>query len=899
MAMTTSATQTIKGLEISALVTGGFRYVSVIGSTAATNASVLNYFNYGSGVGAWRNAVVTTPGGFNAPANSANIDNIVAMAFSPNFASDYMAVALSEQIGGVEGNGTLSLHVLSFNSLRWDNIVASGYPVAVTAETGNLTITVNKASVALGPDYMGGDETLRMAFVGADITGTAVTGGVWRCNDSTAARKIFDTAGINSIAYDGTSLAAGAYGTNNVYRSSDPLSATPTFTGARSLKKIGIDATTNDQVQVMYIGATLFGAKQGTGGAMSKSLDAGNTWNDFTLINMSLTFLDDVLPSADGATWYLAVRDANLSCIFRMSPMQRVLCEPVATANDLMLRGISTDANVVYAADKGGTTIYYSADGGVSRWQQRLNVPATIADMTIESQNVVYFGSGVNVYKSINNGFTWNLPVNTTMSSGAVYTMLSLGENKLLVGTTTGGVLWSKDGATTWTRSLGLAPGSTNAQVAATGLETGNFVFAAPGSSKAIWRCEIGPSNPINEFKDMSLTTVYPQTATAESTTGLMLVGGVLYALSANISGPGPTYLNSTLTPTINPAGVHPTGSWRTQYNSASYSSTTNFTAGQIPSALKASTSTGKITLWTLNTNSYTGHSMATRYFEDTLALTGPTISAPADKALVQTNSITGLPLSLVLMWARPSMATSYDIWVSTDSAFNTIFDSYTGYAGVDGTRATMSVVLGTGGSTYYSPGNTYYWKVRANSPITSAWSETRTFTIQPVAAAVPAISSPVNGATILSQSPAFSWSPVTSTTKYEFQLSTTPTFGTTVLTDTPASAGTLVPVTIKLEQGKQYFWRVRALEPVQGDWSTVANFIVATPAPPAEKPVTITQVPAPVITIQAAPTVPPITLKPADVTEIAPTYIWAIIIIGAILVIAVIVLIVRTRRSA
>jgi hypothetical protein len=33
-------------------------------------------------------------------------------------------------------------------------------------------------------------------------------------------------------------------------------------------------------------------------------------------------------------------------------------------------------------------------------------------------------------------------------------------------------------------------------------------------------------------------------------------------------------------------------------------------------------------------------------------------------------------------------------------------------------------------------------------------------------------------------------------------------------------------------------------------------------------------------------------------VTEIAPTYIWAIIIIGAILVIAVIVLIVRTRRS-
>ena len=52
-----------------------------------------------------------------------------------------------------------------------------------------------------------------------------------------------------------------------------------------------------------------------------------------------------------------------------------------------------------------------------------------------------------------------------------------------------------------------------------------------------------------------------------------------------------------------------------------------------------------------------------------------------------------------------------------------------------------------------------------------------------------------------------------------------------------------------------------------------------------APAPVEVTTVPAPDVTV----TVP--------VTEITPAWIWAIIAIGAVLCIAVIVLIVRTRR--
>jgi len=250
--------------------------------------------------------------------------------------------------------------------------------------------------------------------------------------------------------------------------------------------------------------------------------------------------------------------------------------------------------------------------------------------------------------------------------------------------------------------------------------------------------------------------------------------------------------------------------------------------------------------------------------------------------------------MALNLMWSRPSLAKAYTVEIALDSAFVSKL-AITNSGNISGSDASMAMVLT--GSSVFNPGSTYYWRVRAYLPITSAWSETRSFTIQPLAAAVPGISSPANGSTIKNLTPAFSWTPVTSTTKYEFQLSVGPVFATTIFSDTPASAGSVLPDTTKLEKGKQYFWRVRALEPVAGDWSTIANFIVAmdeTTVPP----VTITSVPAPTFTIPAAPAPTTVTLTPAPVEEIAPTYIWAIIIIGAILVIAVIVLIVRTRRS-
>jgi hypothetical protein len=199
----------------------------------------------------------------------------------------------------------------------------------------------------------------------------------------------------------------------------------------------------------------------------------------------------------------------------------------------------------------------------------------------------------------------------------------------------------------------------------------------------------------------------------------------------------------------------------------------------------------------------------------------------------------------------------------------------------------------------------TYYWRVAAWTPINGGFSETRTFTIAPSAATVPEIASPANGASITSTMPAFGWNPVGGTTMYQFQLSEDTTFLFPLMDEETAETG--IVSTVTLEVGKTYFWRVRAIEPVEGDWSGLANFTVAEPVAPP--PTTTVAPPTVIVPTQAPPTInvpaPTVTVnvptQPAPTTvteEVGPVYIWVIIVIGAVLVIAVIVLIVRTRRT-
>jgi hypothetical protein len=176
-----------------------------------------------------------------------------------------------------------------------------------------------------------------------------------------------------------------------------------------------------------------------------------------------------------------------------------------------------------------------------------------------------------------------------------------------------------------------------------------------------------------------------------------------------------------------------------------------------------------------------------------------------------------------------------------------------------------------------------------------SQWSAVYILEVQPAPPPVPELNSPANGGAANSLKPGFSWSVMSGeapqsgiTMTYTFQLATDAEFSTAsmVYTTTTTVAGLNLPVS--LVDGTQYFWRVRTTTSVEGDWSTVANFIVNIGA--TSPPVTVTQ--TNVTLTQTNPPQTSVTLTSTD-NVVNPSYIWAIIIIGAVLVIAIIVLIV------
>jgi hypothetical protein len=203
-------------------------------------------------------------------------------------------------------------------------------------------------------------------------------------------------------------------------------------------------------------------------------------------------------------------------------------------------------------------------------------------------------------------------------------------------------------------------------------------------------------------------------------------------------------------------------------------------------------------------------------------------------------------------------------------------------------------------------------------------------------------IIAPTVGANMGLTNISFTWAPVANVTSYEFIMADNSGF-TTPLVDQKA-----LPLPVyqysgaNLTAGKTYFWRVIAYQGsnVVGN-SQIGYFTAATPATTAVStstststttvtapavtstvtPITVTNttitypqatstiLPTPTVVITTnpqatiiftnpAPVVTTYTLPTLPVTEVTPAWIWGVIGIGAVLIIVVIVLIVRTRRS-
>jgi hypothetical protein len=286
-------------------------------------------------------------------------------------------------------------------------------------------------------------------------------------------------------------------------------------------------------------------------------------------------------------------------------------------------------------------------------------------------------------------------------------------------------------------------------------------------------------------------------------------------------------------------------------------------------------------TPWLLESVAFGSTANAIWTYTDKLTV-GPTLTGPAN------NSSTGRTTTATLSWKALPTATRYEVWVSTDPGFSTL---------VVGTPAYPSTTSFT--ATGLQPGVKYYWMVCSASAVYAApntgrnispWSAAWNFTTGlGIAEWNPFWDSnnvaPRPGATGVPLRPAFQWNPSDFATGYEFELSKAP--GTTAggfyvdalvgLTGTNALVNTVWQCDRDLDYSTTYYWHVRAMSATsQSVWANGTFTTMEKPVPPAP-PVQVNIPPAP--------------------APITPAWIWAIVIIGAILVIAVIVLIVTTRR--
>ncbi len=299
------------------------------------------------------------------------------------------------------------------------------------------------------------------------------------------------------------------------------------------------------------------------------------------------------------------------------------------------------------------------------------------------------------------------------------------------------------------------------------------------------------------------------------------------------------------------------------------------------PSSLKISSNDFN-TLWAIDNRPYDFAAIVGRLwtYEDPASKVGPFTTAPASGSYIPVDPRSGRATEINFAWRQLSYATVYEIQIAKDPDFyNRVLvnehvvpadqQSPTVYTPAGALIPISGSNIGSWGN--LEAGHIYYWRVRARGTITgetirSPWSATMYLTVEaglPTASPYPTmvLFNPIYGSKNISTTPGFSWSSMQGTTKYEFVLAKDPALQQVVVK-------TEVPLTSylydgNLENGKTYYWQVRAIESVVSDPSPVGSFTV----------------------IAAAKPIAPVTGQPAPI----PVWVWGVIAAVASVIISLI----------
>ncbi len=604
----------------------------------------------------------------------------------------------------------------------------------------------------------------------------------------------------------------------------------------------------------------------------------------------------------------------------------------------------ATDNTVFYAAP-GGIVLTYSADKGQTWTAQTSNVGASdlivnqIGSLLVVDGTTQYVGVtsaaaavGSRVIKTASNGAgtvlspAWTEVVLKNLAAATLtgnVTEISVAANGDLLAVVTDAAVYvfkSTDAGLTW---KGLADPNFTAATDATIALTPSMAWVDQAADGSIF--VTANSNGVTyRYSSLAAAVTAPATnVSPAAVNGWLKVNNAGYSSAAatttasgqviTLGGPGSTAEGSGMVYTAgNASAGYGVSRIRGITTQAEYLVAPT-TAGSFTGVWASSSAVGNVQLWTID-NGSTVKALYT--YVDTLNVAGTGVTIPvatlgSTTAAVNFNALTN--------------ATGYTAFVSTAAQLN-LYSAATD-AGIVVTGPVMSTdgKTGTFTVTGLTTNTAYSVSIWANAPV-SSFIFTGSFTTNPMVPVAPIGLVPDPGSQNVMTLPTFQWNPVLGATSYELWLDTKPGLtvaaglNTATATKYTGIATNAFAVPAALANNTVYYWQVRAVTSTgysawSGTWSFTTVLTVIPPVTVTSNPVptiilTATSNPVPTIVISNPPVVtvtqaaaaPAITVTQPSYTLVTPTaetpsYIWIIVGVGALLTLAVIILIIRTRR--
>ncbi|MBA7639684.1 hypothetical protein ES703_47344 [subsurface metagenome] len=855
-----------------------------------------------------------------APDNSIAIDSsdVWGIATSPDFDSDTLVVVViqSGTQSFVSANVGAGIGTEDWDDLELLDDLAASYVI-----TG-----------ATNPVFVGDFDIVDAYELFVGVSGLAhdgSLGGVYRITGMTNADDfllpdvdddIVSLDVVGDLAY--TSLLAGtdgiatAVGPGSIWYSTDDgddwdeTDKAPTGAGATQNYVIVDDDFADSGIAWCASNAA---TKEG---GFHLTTDFGATWNGISLLDTDMgTAVYDIAFSPDYGTGddapMFMVTESSVGANaddsvwkYDGTNWERVWYD---ATNELDLVEVSpgyAGDTAVFVADSAGAVILYSHDGGANFTEMIRQPDSAITSwVVIDDETIITGASGGAIYKTVRYGRRiWD--ESTVPAAAGLITDLAVLGDTVLAGDDESQVFISTDGgdefeevsASDVAGFVTLAAGNNTYVAFDPRYASNNFIYAA--SDNIVARCEIDESEDMGdlEFDNFANAGTIPGLITVDGPSGIVVSDDGTQAGESVAT----LYVMDAVSPTT---GTQP-GVWRC-LNPADTLADVVFelasaglaaeAAGQDFAPVGGTTirnlelSPGNI-LYSIDTVPIVDVPDVIYTYEDTLAkpveLTSPTNGAKLEDEERVSFGWDDLNADTVNV---------YEIWVNEEEDFPTATDKDVGTCDQDGTALTTTSAYTDDNELLWrtaDPGTEYFWKVRVGissatggGPVLSRWSDTRSFMTKVGMTDAPVQVRPLPGAQDIILTPSFSWLAVTGADLYEIEVATDAGF-TSLVTSATALVNAWA-TDVELDYSTVYYWRVRGISSSgapAGDW-VISIFTTMVKVEAAPAPVEVTTVPAPDVTV----TVP--------VTEITPAWIWAIIAIGAVLCIAVIVLIVRTRR--